>query len=85
MRYVIPLTGAREAPARMRRSEAAKPRSVAVVRVPDMTDTALSSLVAAWTTTMIATTLFIAVLAVSRVWDGAVFLRALHDTLASPL
>ena len=38
-----------------------------------MTDTALSALLLAWTTTMIATTLFVAALALSQVWDSAVY------------
>jgi hypothetical protein len=46
-----------------------------------MTDTALSALVVAWTTTMIATTLFVAALALSRVWDSAVYLQGLQGVL----
>ena len=48
-----------------------------------MTDTALSALVLAWTTTMIATTLFVAALALSQVWDSAVYHQALQDILNS--
>jgi hypothetical protein len=47
-----------------------------------MTDKALSALVAAWTTTMIATALFLAALALSRVWDSAVFFQALKGRLS---
>jgi hypothetical protein len=49
-----------------------------------LTNTALSALVAAWTTTTIAITLLAAALALSQVWDGAVFLHAVRDTLARP-
>jgi len=47
----------------------------------NMTDTALSALVVAWATTMIATTLFVAALALSRVWDSAVYLQGLGGVL----
>jgi hypothetical protein len=50
--------------------------------MPGTTNTALSALVAAWTTTMIATTLFLALLALSRVWDSAVFFQALQGVLS---
>jgi hypothetical protein len=43
-----------------------------------MPDTALSALVLAWTTTIIATTLFVAALALSHAWDTAIFLRSLQ-------
>lgn len=46
-----------------------------------MTDTALSALVLAWATTMIATTLFAAALAFSRVWDSAIYLQGLQGVL----
>jgi hypothetical protein len=46
-----------------------------------MSNSAFSALVAAWTTTMIATTIFVAALAISRAWDGAVFLQALQRAL----
>ena len=46
--------------------------------MPEMTSTAPSALVAAWTTTMIATTLFLSLLALSQFWDSAVFFRALQ-------
>ena len=51
-------------------------------RISHVTNTALSALVAAWTATMIATALLAAALALSQVWDGAVFLHAVRDTLA---
>ena len=51
--------------------------------MPEMTDTALSALVLAWITTMIATTLFLAALAASQVGDSAVYFRALHSVLSA--
>lgn len=47
----------------------------------NVTDTTLSALVLAWATTMIATTLFVAALALSRVWDSAVYLQGLGGVL----
>jgi hypothetical protein len=49
--------------------------------VPEMTDTALSALVTAWTATMIATTLLLSALALSRVWDSAIYLQGLQGLL----
>jgi hypothetical protein len=46
-----------------------------------MTDTALSALVLAWTTTVIASTLFVAAVALSHVW-GADYLQALQGVLS---
>jgi len=46
-----------------------------------MTDTALSALIVAWATTMIVTSLFIAVLVLSRVWDSAIYLKGLQGVL----
>jgi hypothetical protein len=46
-----------------------------------MTDTALSALVTAWTATMIATTLLLSALALSRVWDSAIYLQGLQGLL----
>jgi hypothetical protein len=43
-----------------------------------MNDTALSALVLAWLTTLIAVTLFVSALALSRVWDSEVYLQGLH-------
>jgi hypothetical protein len=48
---------------------------------PDTTD-ALTALVRAWTTTVVASVLFVAALALSQVWDGAVFRQALRDSLS---
>jgi hypothetical protein len=48
----------------------------------DMMDTALSALVLAWTTTMIATTLFVAALAFSQFWDNAVYVQVLQGVLS---
>ena len=48
-----------------------------------MTDTALSALVLAWITTMIATTLFLAALAASQVWDSAVYFGAWQSVLSA--
>ncbi len=56
-------------------------RRVRFKGVPEMTDTALSALVTAWTTTMIATTVFVAALALSRVWDSAIYLQGLQGVL----
>jgi hypothetical protein len=47
-----------------------------------MTDTALSALAAAWTVAMTADSLFAAMLAVSRVWDSAIYFRGLQQVLA---
>jgi hypothetical protein len=49
-----------------------------------MSDNILRTLAAAWTTTMAATTLFVAALALSRIWDAGVFFRALRTTLLDP-
>jgi hypothetical protein len=49
---------------------------------PDAT-AALTALFRAWMTTVVASLLFVAALAVSQVWDGAVFRQALRDSLAS--
>jgi predicted cobalt transporter CbtA len=49
--------------------------------IPAMDDAAVSALAAAWTTTMIATTLFLTILAFARVWDSAVYLHALPAAL----
>ena len=46
-----------------------------------MIDTALPALVLAWTTTMIATTMFAAALAVSHVCDSATYFRGLERVL----
>ena len=53
--------------------------------VSDMTDRVLSALVQAWTTTMIAITLFITSVTLSRVWDSAVYLAGLRQALARDL
>ena len=42
-----------------------------------MADPLLAALVRAWQTTILATTLLIAVVALSRIWDSAVYLREL--------
>jgi hypothetical protein len=47
-----------------------------------MTDTALSALVMAWTTTVIFMTLFTTALALSRVWDGAAYVQGLQGVLS---
>jgi hypothetical protein len=46
-----------------------------------MTDTAFSALVAAWATTLIATTLLVVALGLSRVWDSAIYLQELQGIL----
>jgi hypothetical protein len=47
---------------------------------PDTAE-ALAALTRAWTVTVFASLFFVAALAVSQVWDGAVFLAALRDAL----
>jgi hypothetical protein len=42
---------------------------------------ALAALTRAWMVTTIATALLVAALAVAPIWDTAIYLRALHDTL----
>jgi hypothetical protein len=49
--------------------------------MPYMPNTALSALFAAWTTTILASTLFVAALAFSQVWNSAVYLRGLQRAL----
>jgi hypothetical protein len=49
--------------------------------MPGMTNTALSALVVAWTTTMIATTLFLVLLALSQFWDSGIFFQALREAM----
>jgi hypothetical protein len=44
-------------------------------------DGALSAFLLAWATTLMASTLFVAALALSRVWDGAVYLQGLQRVL----
>jgi hypothetical protein len=46
-----------------------------------MIDPVIAALSAACRTTMIAMTLFIAVCALSTVWDSAIYVRALHEAL----
>ena len=41
----------------------------------EVTETALSALAAAWTTTMIATMLFLTVLALLHAWDPSTYVR----------
>ncbi len=43
-----------------------------------MTERALSALVLAWTTTLIAASLLVAALALARVWDSAIYLQGLQ-------
>lgn len=47
-----------------------------------MANTALNALVAAWITTALAISLFVAAVALSRVWDGALYLQALRRVLS---
>ena len=47
----------------------------------DITATVLSALTAAWTTTCIATGLFVVACALSRAWDSAVYLQGLQAVL----
>ena len=47
----------------------------------EMTETALSALVRAWATTMIATSLLIVALALARAWDSSIYLQGLQEAL----
>jgi hypothetical protein len=46
-----------------------------------MTETALSALIMAWTTTLIAVTLFVTALALSETWDSASYRDGLEAVL----
>ena len=46
-----------------------------------MSDRPLSTLIAAWNTTMVAVTLLIAALFLSPFWDAAIFWDVLQNTL----
>lgn len=46
-----------------------------------MTDTAVTALVAAWITTTLASAVFVAAVALSRVWDSAIYLHGLRLAL----
>ena len=48
-----------------------------------MPDFALSTLVAAWRTSMIAITLFTGAVELARYWDASIFMKALFDALAA--
>ncbi len=50
-----------------------------------MIDRVLSALVQAWITTMIAITLFVTTVALSRIWDNTIYLMALRKALARDL
>jgi hypothetical protein len=50
--------------------------------LPNMTDRALSALTAAWATTMVASWLLVAMLALARVWDSAIYFRELQQVLS---
>jgi hypothetical protein len=50
-----------------------------------MTDRALAALVQAWITTMIAITLFVTAIALSRVWDSTIYLAWLRQALTRDL
>jgi hypothetical protein len=47
-----------------------------------MIDLVLFALVKAWATTLIATTLLVAALAVAEIWDSAAYLQALPGALS---
>jgi hypothetical protein len=53
--------------------------------VCDMTKTALSALIMAWITTMIATSFFVVALMLSRIWDSGIYLAGLQRVLSSNL
>jgi hypothetical protein len=46
-----------------------------------MVDVIVSALVRAWTTTVIATTMLFVAVALARIWDNAIYLRALQRAL----
>ena len=50
-----------------------------------MIERVLSALVQAWITTMIAITLFVTTVALSRIWDDTIYLMALRKALARDL
>ena len=50
-----------------------------------MFDRALAALLQAWITTTIAITLFVTAIALSRVWDSAIYLAGLGQALARDL
>jgi hypothetical protein len=50
-----------------------------------MTDRVLSALVQAWITTMLATSLFVAAIALSRIWDSTIYLVGLRQALSRDL
>ena len=50
-----------------------------------MTDRVLFALVQAWITTMLATTLFVTTVALSRIWDSTIYLVGLRQALAREL
>ena len=50
-----------------------------------MSDRVLSALVQAWMTTIVAITLFVTALALSRVWDSAIYFAGLRQALARNL
>ncbi len=54
------------------------------IKAARMFDTALSALVKAWAATLIATSLLVAALAISEVWDAAAYLQALPAALGAP-
>ena len=47
-----------------------------------MIETTLTALTKAWVTTVIASTLFCAALAIAQIWNGAVYLGALPQVLS---
>ena len=54
-------------------------------RVCDMTKTALSALIMAWITTMIATSFLVVALMLSRIWDSGIYFAGLQRVLSSNL
>ena len=46
-----------------------------------MTDTAFSALVRAWATTVIATSLFLAALALASAWDSSIYVQGPREAL----
>lgn len=48
-----------------------------------MIDEVFSTLVSAWRVSVVASVLLLAALAIAPYWDSAVYLKALHQTLAA--
>jgi hypothetical protein len=82
---VSPFTAARRAAAendpRQQRPEWGPPIDVGSIGFAAMIDIPLSALTRAWLTTVIASAVLFAALAVAQVWNGAVYFRTLPHAL----